>query len=164
MLCSTGPPEYSPEIQRLLNEAGREDVSLVDAPVSGGTIRASNGTLTILASGTEASLSAARPVLEDMAGPNLWIIPGGLGAGTKVKMVHQVLAGIHILMTSEAMAFAAAMGLNTKETSELVKGSESGSFMFENRTPHMLVEDEKVYSALNIILKDIVSLVTLSYV
>ena len=81
-----------------------------------------------------------------------------------MKMVHQVLAGIHILMTSEAMAFAAAMGLNTKETSELVKGSESGSFMFENRTPHMLVEDEKVYSALNIILKDIVSLVTLSYV
>lgn len=99
ILCSTGPPDHVPNVRRLLDQEGREDVQLVDAPVSGGTIRAANGTLTILASGTESAIAAAREILEDMAGGNLWIIPGGLGAGTNVKMVHQVLAGIHIAMT-----------------------------------------------------------------
>lgn len=50
------------------------------------------------------------------------------------------------------------MGLNTKEAYEILKSSEAASFMFDNRVPHLLVEDEKVYSALNIIVKDIVSL------
>lgn len=163
ILCSTGPPEYVPGVRRLLDEKyGRTDVDVVDAPVSGGTIRAANGTLTILAAGPEAALAAAKPVLEVMAGPNLYFIPGGLGAGTNVKMVHQVLAGIHIVMTSEAMGFAAALGLNTKDVFEAVKKSQGQSFMFDNRVPHMLENDKTVHSALNIIVKDVVSLLFLS--
>ncbi|KAF4630731.1 hypothetical protein G7Y89_g7409 [Cudoniella acicularis] len=156
ILCSTGPPEHVPHVRSLLDGTyDRKDVLIVDAPVSGGTIRAADGTLTILASGPEDALVAARPVLDAMAGSNLYIIPGGLGAGTKVKMVHQVLAGIHITMTSEAMGFAAALGLDTKKAFEVLKDGEGGSWMFANRTPHMIVEDEKIYSALNIIVKDI---------
>lgn len=158
ILCSTGPPEYVPAIRKLLDERyGRQDVEVVDAPVSGGTIRAANGTLTILASGPESALTAARPVLDAMAGKNLYIIPGGLGAGTKVKMVHQVLAGIHITMTAEAIGFAAALGLNTRDVFERVKQSEGESWMFGNRVPHLLDGDKTVYSALNIIVKDVVS-------
>jgi 3-hydroxyisobutyrate dehydrogenase len=157
ILCSTGPPEYTPAVRKMLNEKGRSDVFLVDAPVSGGTIRAANGTLTILAAGDENAVGKAREVLELMAGSNLFVIPGGLGAGTKVKMVHQVLAGIHICMTSEAMGFAAAMGVNTKKAFGVLKSGEGTSWMFENRLPHMLVEDKTVYSALTIIVKDIVS-------
>lgn len=157
ILCSTGPPEYTPHVRKLLNEKGRSDVFLVDAPVSGGTIRAANGTLTILAAGEEIALSKAKAVLELMAGSNLYVIPGGLGAGTKVKMVHQVLAGIHICMTSEAMGLAASLGINTKRAYEVLKAGVGMSWMFENRVPHMLVEDKTVYSALNIIVKDMVS-------
>lgn len=158
MLCSTGPPEHSGIVRGLLDGTWkRGDVELVDAPVSGGTIRAANGTLTILASGPESSLTAADGLLKAMAGPNLYVIPGGLGAGTNVKMVHQVLAGIHITMASEAMAFAAALGVNTKRAFEVLKAGKGTSWMFENRVPHMLVEDKTVYSALNIIVKDIVS-------
>ncbi|CZR58107.1 related to 3-hydroxyisobutyrate dehydrogenase, mitochondrial precursor [Phialocephala subalpina] len=155
MLCSTGPPEYVPLIQKKLKELGRGDVLVVDAPVSGGTIRAANGTLSIFAAGEEKALKAADPILKDMAGNNLWIIPGGHGAGTNVKMVHQVLAGIHIVMTSEAMGFVAKLGLPSKSAFEALKASEGSSWMFENRTPHMLVEDKTVYSALNIIVKDV---------
>ncbi|KAL2069844.1 hypothetical protein VTL71DRAFT_14523 [Oculimacula yallundae] len=156
VLSSTGPPEHVPIVRKLLDDKyNRKDVLLVDAPVSGGTIRAANGTLTILASGPEEDVSAAKPVLDAMAGENLYLIPGGLGAGTNVKMVHQVLAGIHIAMTSEAMGFAAALGLNTKVAFEELKKGRGTSWMFENRTPHMLVEDKTVYSALNIIVKDI---------
>jgi 3-hydroxyisobutyrate dehydrogenase len=158
VLCSTGPPDYVPGIRTLLDaKYGRSDVQLVDAPVSGGTIRAAAGTLTILASGPVEAVAAARPVLDAMAGSSLYLIPGGLGAGTKVKMVHQVLAGIHIVMTSEAMGFVAALGIHTSLAYDYLKAGEAGSFMFENRVPHMLVQDDKVYSALNIITKDIVS-------
>jgi len=142
-------------VRALLDERGRGDVKVVDAPVSGGTARAAAGTLTILAAGTEGDLEAARPVLEVMAGSNLWIIPGGLGRGTQVKMVHQVLAGIHIAMASEAMAFAAALGLDTEWAREQLGRGEGASWMFENRTAHMVVKDEKIYSALNIIVKDV---------
>jgi 3-hydroxyisobutyrate dehydrogenase len=157
ILCSTGPPEHSPNVRKLLNEKNRSDVKVIDAPVSGGTIRAANGTLTILASGKEEDIAGARKVLDVMAGPNLYLIPGGLGAGTKVKMVHQVLAGIHIVMASEAMGFAAKLGLDTRKAFEVLKKGEGMSWMFENRGPHMIVKDEKIYSALGIIVKDIVS-------
>lgn len=156
ILSSTGPPEHVPLVRKLLDEKySRQDIELVDAPVSGGTIRAANGTLTILAAGPDSAIAAAKPVLDAMAGESLYVIPGGLGAGTNVKMVHQVLAGIHIAMTSEAMGFAAALGLNTKQAFEILRKGRGSSWMFENRTPHMLVEDETVYSALNIIVKDI---------
>jgi 3-hydroxyisobutyrate dehydrogenase len=158
LLCSTGPPEHVPIVRQKLDAVGRGDVFVVDAPVSGGTIRAADGTLSIFASGTEADLEKGRKVLAAMAGQNLWIIPGGIGAGTKVKMVHQVLAGIHITMASEGMGFVAALGLGTKRAfGELLEG-EGSSWMFGNRGPHMLVVDEKVYSALNIIVKDVVSM------
>ncbi|KAH8598277.1 NAD binding domain of 6-phosphogluconate dehydrogenase-domain-containing protein [Bisporella sp. PMI_857] len=156
MLCSTGPPGYVVEIRKLLDEKyDRKDVEVVDAPVSGGTLRAAAGTLTILSSGPESALSAGAPILNAMAGPNLYTIPGGLGAGTNVKMVHQVLAGIHITLASEAMGFAAALGLNTKDAFEALSKSEGVSWMFDNRVPHMIEDDPKIYSALNIIVKDV---------
>ena len=163
LLCSTGPPEHAPNVRRLLDgKYGRSDIELVDAPVSGGTLRAAAGTLTILASGPEKSLEAGMPVLEAMAGGNLYIIPGGLGAGTKVKMVHQVLAGIHIVMTAEVMGFAASLGLNTRKAFEMLKKGQSESWMFGNRVPHMLEDDKTVYSALNIIVKDMVSILLIA--
>jgi 3-hydroxyisobutyrate dehydrogenase len=154
ILSSTGPPEYVPNIRTVLDEKyGRKDVEVVDAPVSGGTIRAANGTLTILASGPESALSAARPVLDVMGGKNLNIIPGGLGAGTKVKMVHQVLAGIHITMTAEAMGFAASLGLNTRDVFEAVKKSggaskSSSRFFFPTLDFFMIIVEDCLLGSL----------------
>jgi 3-hydroxyisobutyrate dehydrogenase len=137
LLCSTGPPEHSPNVRKLLDERyARPDVHIVDAPVSGGTIRAAAGTLTILASGPSEAVTHARPVLDAMAGEKLYLI----------------------VMTSEAMGFAAALGLNTRQAFEHLKAGEGDSWMFDNRVPHMLERDPVIYSALNIITKDIVSM------
>lgn len=160
MLCSTGPPEHVPIVRARLDELGRGDVAVVDAPVSGGTIRAADGTLSIFAAGPEKEVVQARPVLDAMAGSNLWLIEGGIGAGTNVKMVHQVLASIHTCMASEAMGFAAKLGLNTQWAFEELMKGEGSSWMFGNRTPHMLVDDKKIYSALNNLVKDCVSLIS----
>lgn len=153
IILSTTPPSYLHELREKLDQAGRSDVRLLDCPVSGGTTRAANGTLSIFSSGEEAHLDAAKDVLECMS-ENLYRIAGGISSGTKVKTIHQLLAATNIALASEAMGLAATVGLNTQKVFEHVKANDGTSFMFENRVPHMLADDWSPLSALGIILKD----------
>lgn len=115
-----------------LEKMGRADVLLVDAPVSGGTVRAADGTLTILASATKEALKTSERILAEMS-EKLFIIPGGIGAASNVKMINQLLAGAHIAAAAEAMGMAARMGLNTKDVYNIIIGAAGNSWMFENR-------------------------------
>lgn len=153
ILLSTTPPSYLHELRQKLDDAGRSDVKLLDCPVSGGTIRAANGTLSIFAAGKEEEVEAAKDILNTMSG-NLYRIQGGISSGTKVKTIHQLLAATNIILSSEAMGLAATVGLNTQKVYEHVKANDGTSFMFENRAPHMLQDDWSPLSALGIILKD----------
>lgn len=132
---------------------GRQDIFLVDSPVSGGTVRAAEGNLTILASGSEEALNQANPFLTDLS-EKLYIIPGGIGAASNVKMINQLLAGIHIAAAAEAMGLAAKAGLNTRQVYEIILRAAGNSWMFENRVPHMLDNDLTPHSALDIFVKD----------
>ncbi|XHF98769.1 hypothetical protein AWENTII_002307 [Aspergillus wentii] len=154
ILCSTFPPEFPAQVQTLLRtQFDKPDVSVIDCPVSGGTVRAAQGALTILSSGAATALERANPVLRSMS-QHLYEIPGGLGWASKVKLINQQLAGIHIAVAAEAMGFAVTLGLNTKAVYEGVVGSAANSWMFENRVPHMLADDWTPYSALDIFVKD----------
>lgn len=115
-----------------------------------------------MAGASDEALEKGRFLLQEMSDANkLYLVPGGIGAGSNMKMVHQVLAGIHILGASEAMGFAARLGLGAVATAEAIKGSEAWSWMHENRLQRMLDEDwNPGASALTIILKDVVSLVS----
>lgn len=156
LLCSTVPCSYVQGLERQLAELGRGDILLVDAPVSGGTYRAADGTLSIMVGASDAALDRARFLLGEMADPEkLYIAKGGIGAGSNLKMVHQVLAAVQILSASEAMGFASHLGLDLPKTREAIVKSEGCSWMFENRTPRMLHSEFKpIASALTIILKD----------
>lgn len=154
ILCSTTAPAYQHELRRHIDEAGRPDVRLLDCPVSGGSIRAANGTLSIFSSGPDAHLDAVADVLNAMADP-LYRIPGGISMGSVAKMCHQHQAATNIIMVSEAMGLAAVAGLDTKTVYEAINQSAGWSWMFENRGPHMLGNDwGTVHSAVSIILKD----------
>ncbi|PVH80483.1 3-hydroxyisobutyrate dehydrogenase [Cadophora sp. DSE1049] len=153
ILCSTVPSNYLTSIQSSLEKLGRKDILLVDSPVSGGTVRAAQGNLTILASGTSASLERGNSILSDMS-EKLYIIPGGIGAASNVKMINQLLAGTHIAAAAEAMGLAAKAGLNTRQVYDIIIGAAGNSWMFENRVPHMLDNDLTPYSALDIFVKD----------
>jgi ketose-bisphosphate aldolase len=72
-----------------------------------------------------------------------------------VKMVNQLLAGVHIASAAEAMAFGARLGLNTRKLFNVISNSGGTSWMFENRVPHMLDNDYTPYSALDIFVKDL---------
>ncbi|KAJ4209721.1 hypothetical protein NW759_013365 [Fusarium solani] len=153
LICSTIPPEFYDSIANRLSEAGRPDVLLVDCPVSGGTKRAAEGTLTIFASGSPWDLKRSDQLLKSMS-ETLFTIEGGIGAASKIKMVNQLLVGIHIAVAAEAMGLAAKAGLNTREVYNVIITAAGNSWAFENRVPHMLDGDWNPLSALDIFVKD----------
>lgn len=153
LLSSTVSPGYVTQLEKRLNGRSK-NLMLVDAPVSGGVKRAADGTLTIMASGTNKALEHASSVLSALS-EKLYIINGGCGAASSVKMVNQLLAGVHIAAASEAISFGARLGLNTRMLFDIIINSEGSSWMFGNRVPHMLENDYTPYSAVNIFVKDL---------
>ncbi|KAF1834462.1 oxidoreductase-like protein [Decorospora gaudefroyi] len=156
ILCSTVPSAYVKSVEKELVDMGRDDVFFIDAPVSGGAGRAADGTLSIMAGASSAAMEKGKWLLEEMSAPKkLFIVEGGIGAGSNMKMVHQVLAAIQILSLNEAYGFAARLGLNGKDVYDTVLGSKGWSWMFENRSQRTLKEDYfPGASAVTIILKD----------
>ncbi|OOQ85445.1 oxidoreductase [Penicillium brasilianum] len=157
ILCSTVPASYAQSVVAELQSRSRGDIYFIDAPVSGGAKRAADGTLSIMAGASDTALEKGKFLLETMSdAKKLYLVPGGIGAGSNMKMVHQVLAGIHILGASEAMGFAAQLGLDAAKTADAIKSSDSWTWMHENRLQRMLEEDwHPGASALTIILKDV---------
>jgi len=94
-----------------------------------------------------------------MSGPakNLCLVQGGVGAASSVKLINQLLAGVHIAAAAEAMAFGAKLGLDTRKLFDIIKTAAGWSWMFENRVPAMLEADWTPHSALAIFVKDLVS-------
>ncbi|POS70375.1 oxidoreductase [Diaporthe helianthi] len=158
LMCSTVPAAFVQGLARQLVRLGRDDISLVDCPVSGGSARASQGTLSIMAGATDAAISNARALLQAMSDPNkLYLVagPDGIGAGSNLKMCHQVLAAVQILSASEALGFASHLGLDLNKASAEILRSDGASWMFENRLPRLLAPNFKpIASAVTIILKD----------
>ncbi|XP_052722736.1 uncharacterized protein LOC108345567 isoform X2 [Vigna angularis] len=152
ILSSTVSPAYVSQLEHRLQNEGK-NLKLVDAPVSGGVQRASLGTLTIMASGTDDALKSAGQVLAALS-EKLYIIKGGCGSGSGIKMINQLLAGVHIAAAAEAIAFAARLGLNTRPLFNFITISGGTSWMFENRGQHMIDNDYTPCSALDIFVKD----------
>jgi 3-hydroxyisobutyrate dehydrogenase len=157
-LTSTVPSSYAQSVEKKLVDVGRGDIYFIDAPVSGGAIRAADGTLSIMAGASEAAFEKGKFLLDELTAPSkLFIVAGGVGAGSNMKMVHQVLAAIHILSVSEAFGFAARLGLNGNDVREHIISGKAWSWMFENRSVRTLKEDYfPGASAVTIILKDTV--------
>jgi 3-hydroxyisobutyrate dehydrogenase-like beta-hydroxyacid dehydrogenase len=132
----------------------QKNIQFCDCPISGGAVRALNGEITIMASGEPDSLAYVDPLLKAM-GKEVHIIPGGSGMGSTVKMVHQLLAGVHIVVAAEALALAAKAGLDVNQMYDIVNGAAGASWMFCDRGQRMMDNPEnKVMSALAIFIKD----------
>ena len=107
LVASTVAAHYVENLQRRLNELGRQDILLVDCPVSGGAKRAADGTLSIMAGGSKDALDSAMPLLSAMSDANKLFLPGGIGAGSNLKMVsarHAVKCTIRINKTGTPSA------------------------------------------------------------
>jgi len=89
---------------------------------------------------------------------NLHIIPGGIGSGSKVKLVHQIFVGVNIAVASEVIGLAMLAKLDIKEVYDEIMKGDGASWLFGQRVPHMWALDQPPYSSLAIITKDMVSL------
>jgi 3-hydroxyisobutyrate dehydrogenase len=132
-------------------------VDLVDAPLSGGPVRAGAGDLLIVVGAEPAARERARPVLELLAS-TLTVVGDHPGDGQALKTVNQLLCGVHIAAAAEALALADALGLDQEKTLAALEAGAAGSFMLSNRGPRMLQayaeEGAEVLSRLDIFVKD----------
>ncbi|WP_024475513.1 NAD(P)-dependent oxidoreductase [Arthrobacter sp. CAL618] len=132
-------------------------VALVDAPLSGGPVRAGEGDLLIVVGADPAALETARPVLERLAS-TLTVVGNKAGDGQAMKTVNQLLCGVHIAAAAEALALADALGLDQQLTLATLETGAASSFMLSNRGPRMVQGydgDADVLSRLDIFVKDL---------
>ena len=130
------------------------DLMMLDAPVSGGGVKANAGEMTVMASGDAKAFEALKPVLDAVAG-KVYNIGAEIGLGSSVKIVHQLLAGVHIAVAAEAMAMAKKAGIPLDIMYDVVTNAAGNSWMFENRMAHVLSGDYTPLSAVDIFVKDL---------
>jgi putative dehydrogenase len=151
LLCTTVAPEAARKLDEKVTAAG---LLMLDAPVSGGATGARAGTMTIMASGSAAAFDRAQPVL-DAIGDKVWRLGDVAGVGSTVKMVNQLLAGVHIATAAEALALGIRAGADPRTLYEVICSSAGSSWMWQNRVPHILDGDDTPSSAVNIFVKDL---------
>ena len=144
-------PVATKEFAKKINALGCD---YVDAPVSGGAGAARGGTMTVMASGSAAAFEQAQPVLDAVAG-KVWRLGDAAGIGSTIKMVNQLLAGVHIAVAAEAMALGIRAGADPQTLFEVISSSAGSSWMWQNRMPHVLAGDDTPLSAVNIFVKDL---------
>lgn len=137
-------------------EAGLKahDLLMLDAPVSGGAVKAEAGEMTIMASGSEQAFAKLAPVLDATAG-KVYNIGPEIGLGATVKIIHQLLAGVHIAAGAEAMALAARANIPLDLMYDVVTNAAGNSWMFENRMKHVVDGDYSPKSMVDIFVKDL---------
>ena len=142
------------DARELAEAAAALGLLYLDAPVSGGAAAAREGRMTVMASGSAEAFAAAKPMLDAIAGP-VWNLGEAAGQGAAMKVVHQLLAGVHIAAAAEAMALALRAGLDPRVVYQVVNGAAGASWMFRDRMAHVLAGDDAPLSAGDIFVKDL---------
>jgi 3-hydroxyisobutyrate dehydrogenase len=151
VMCSTVDPAFSVRLEKTLNDQG---LHYIDAPISGGAAKAASGQMTMMTAGTPAAYEKAEVFLNAMAA-KVYKLGDSAGAGSKVKIINQLLAGVHIAAAAEAMALGLREGVDPEALYEVITHSAGNSWMFENRMAHVLAADYTPLSAVDIFVKDL---------
>ena len=151
VMCSTVDPNWSMALEARLAALG---MLYIDAPISGGAAKAASGEMTMMTAATPEAYAAVGPLLDAMAA-KVYRLGDRAGAGSKVKIINQLLAGVHIAAAAEAMALGLREGVDAAALYEVITHSAGNSWMFENRMAHVLAADYTPLSAVDIFVKDL---------
>jgi L-threonate 2-dehydrogenase len=151
VMCSTVDPNVSIGFEQQLAERG---VWYLDAPISGGAAKAAAGQMTMMTAGRPEAYAKAGSALDAMAA-QVYKLGDRAGNGSKVKIINQLLAGVHIAAAAEAMALGLREGVDAAALYEVITHSAGNSWMFENRMAHVLAADYTPLSAVDIFVKDL---------
>jgi 3-hydroxyisobutyrate dehydrogenase len=151
VMCSTVDPQFSIRLESELEALG---LRYVDAPISGGAARAASGEMTMMTAAKPETYERVGHLLDAIAA-KVYRLGDRAGAGSKVKIINQLLAGVHIAAAAEAMALGLREGVNADDLYEVITHSAGNSWMFENRMAHVLAGDYTPLSAVDIFVKDL---------
>lgn len=135
--------------------AESKGLRFLEAPVSGGTVGAEKGTLTIIVGGDKDLLEENRKLLL-VLGKTIHHV-GGIGMGSTVKMINQMLVGINMVGIAEALVLGTRLGADPKMLFEVIRSSAGSSFLWEKRVPDFILKGDFTQPgfALNLLLKDV---------
>lgn len=151
MVCTTVSPNFAKEMATLCENKG---LLYLDAPISGGSKKSSEGKLSYMISGNKNALDKAQPILEATS-DTVFEFGEVVGAGSAMKAVNQMLAGVHIAAMAEAITFGITQGIEPKRFLEVISKCAGSSWMLENRAPHIIDGDYSPKSSVNIWPKDL---------
>jgi L-threonate 2-dehydrogenase len=151
VMCSTVDPGWSIALEQRLAEKG---ILYLDAPISGGAAKAAKGEITMMTSGHPDAYTRVGDALDAMAA-KVYRLGASAGNGSKVKIINQLLAGVHIAAAAEAMALGLRQGVDPAALYDVITHSAGNSWMFENRMAHVLAADYTPLSAVDIFVKDL---------
>lgn len=133
---STIDPQSVKKIEKIAKEKG---VKMIDAPVSGGTIGAEKGTLSIMVGGEKSVLNSCMDVLKAI-GKNIYHV-GEIGSGQLFKLINNMLVGINLIAVSEALVLGSKAGANLKTLYDVIKTSSGNSWAFEMKALNMIKKE-----------------------
>lgn len=142
------------DAQAIAQRLAEHQLLMLDAPVSGGAAKAALGEMTVMAAGSDDAFARLQPVLDAVAA-KVYRVGDKIGLGATVKIIHQLLAGVHIAAGAEAMALAARAGIPLETMYDVVTNAAGNSWMFENRMRHVVDGDYSPKSAVDIFVKDL---------
>lgn len=149
--CATVPPAFAKDMEARCNALG---IHYLDAPISGGSGKAASGQLSVMAAGAPEAFSAARPLL-DAISETVFELGDAAGAGSAMKAVNQLLAGVHLATMTEAITFGMTQGISPEKFIDVISKCAGTSWMLENRAPHIAAGDYTPHSQINIWPKDL---------
>ena len=151
VLHVTASPGYVRDLAGRVAAAGRV---LMDVPITGGKQGADDGTLTMIAGGPAAVLDRLRPAFEAM-GRRIVHCGEAAGTGTTVKMINQMLVGIHGMAAAEATALAVRAGANPRTVYDVITHGAGNSAIYESRVQRVMDGDFAMRGAVGIMIKDL---------
>lgn len=144
-------PQTVIKVGQAAREQGKD---VLDAPVSGGVAKAADGSLTIMAGGTQETFERCKPLLEVM-GKTIFYT-GDLGNGKAVKMINQLMNAGNTMVASEAVFLAQRMGIDLDLMIDVINRSSGASWVFTNNVPKsILAENFNPGFRLDLMKKDI---------
>ena len=138
----------------IANKVQAQGFRYIDAPVSGGAAKALEGRMSIMASGAPDAMADAKPVF-DAISEHVFELGDKPGGGSQMKLINQLLAGVHIAAAAEAMNLAASLDMDLHQVIDVISKCAGSSWMFENRAPHIADGDYTPLSSVNIFVKDL---------
>ena len=151
IVCTTVSPNFAKE---MATACENKELLYLDAPISGGSMKSSQGKLSYMVSGSKNALIAAKPIL-DSTSETVFEFGEVVGSGSAMKAVNQMLAGVHIAAMAEAITFGITQGIEPERFLEVISKCAGSSWMLENRAPHIIDGDYSPKSSINIWPKDL---------